>query len=239
MRYQGETVFTLPERIPRTIKDAMELVRRLEERYLWVDVLCIDQTNPDELGDVISQMGVIYLNAHATIIAATGNGSDAGFPCLHHDPSRAEEAYSIKASGVKVELLAPLPSVEMLLKRSTYDTRAWTFQELRLSTRCIFVFDSEVAVSCPKSLHREAYAFSHVGNRKRRATSPGPSTDFMHPHGDMELSPDGYATAVENYTRRALTEPGDRLDAFLGIYDRFHFGTSCQVPKQTLCGFTI
>jgi hypothetical protein len=225
--------------LPRTIKDAMELVRRLEERYLWVDVLCIDQTNPKELEEVISQMGVIYLNAHATIIAATGKGSEAGFSCLNDDPRRTEQPYSIKTSRVTVELLTPRPSVGTLLKRSTYNTRAWTFQELRLSTRCIFIFDSEVAFSCPKSLHREAYIFHYPGNRKRRAMSPQSRTDFMHPHGDMKLHPFHYDTAVQDYTKRALTKPGDRLDAFLGIYDRFQFETSCQVPKQTLCGFPI
>lgn len=235
---KGRTSIPL-RHIPRTIKDAIELVRRLDERYLWVDVLCIDQTSPGELGDVISQMGVIYLNAHATIVAATGNGSEAGFSCLNHDPNRAEEAYTIKTSGVTVELLTPRPSVEMLLTRSTYNKRAWTFQELRLSTRCIFVFDSEVAFSCLRSLHREAYNFHHAGNRKRRAMSPKSRTGFMHPHGHMKLESYCYNTVVHDYTKRALTKPGDRLDAFLGIYDRFQFETSCLVPKQTLCGFPM
>lgn len=42
--------------ILRTVNDAIELTRRIGERYIWIDSLCIDQFNAEEKGFLISQM---------------------------------------------------------------------------------------------------------------------------------------------------------------------------------------
>jgi hypothetical protein len=36
----------LPRTIPLTISDSMTVVKRLGKRYLWVDSICINQSNP-------------------------------------------------------------------------------------------------------------------------------------------------------------------------------------------------
>lgn len=47
-------------RLPKTIKDSMELVRRLGLDYLWVDSLCIVQDDNDEMANQIKAMGWVY-----------------------------------------------------------------------------------------------------------------------------------------------------------------------------------
>ncbi|KAJ9615249.1 hypothetical protein H2200_001323 [Cladophialophora chaetospira] len=47
-------------RIPVAIRDAMELVRKLGERYLWVDVLCIFQDDEATMKRQIDQMNLIF-----------------------------------------------------------------------------------------------------------------------------------------------------------------------------------
>ena len=42
--------------LPKTITDAMALVSKIGERYLWVDALCIVQDDFKELAEQTSQM---------------------------------------------------------------------------------------------------------------------------------------------------------------------------------------
>ncbi|RYP60223.1 hypothetical protein DL769_008212 [Monosporascus sp. CRB-8-3] len=61
------------EKWPRMVLDAVEITRRLGERYLWVDRLCIDQTDEDEKRFLFSKMNLIYEGAEFTIIGAAGD----------------------------------------------------------------------------------------------------------------------------------------------------------------------
>ncbi|KAL2292367.1 hypothetical protein FJTKL_09345 [Diaporthe vaccinii] len=61
--------------LPKTIQDAMLLVRAIGQRYLWVDSLCIvqDSTSSWELN--AKAMHLIYGNAYFTICAADGDAT--------------------------------------------------------------------------------------------------------------------------------------------------------------------
>lgn len=60
------------KRLPRTIADAMLLVSRFDERYLWADSLCIIQDDAENKHDQIALMDVIYQEAILTIVAVSG-----------------------------------------------------------------------------------------------------------------------------------------------------------------------
>jgi hypothetical protein len=76
--------------LPRTIADALQVVRLLGLRYPWVDLVCIDQRNAEERSDVISRMTVIYHNASLTLVAAAGDCADAGLPGISTSLRRPE-----------------------------------------------------------------------------------------------------------------------------------------------------
>lgn len=61
------------DRLPRTIQDAIRLVRHLGERYLWVDSLCIVQDSLSSWELNAKSMHLVYGNAHFTICAADGD----------------------------------------------------------------------------------------------------------------------------------------------------------------------
>jgi hypothetical protein len=58
---------------PKTILDAVEVTKQLGEKYLWVDRLCINQSNLQEKQFLISKMDAIYEGAEFTIVAAAGD----------------------------------------------------------------------------------------------------------------------------------------------------------------------
>jgi hypothetical protein len=109
--------------LPRTIQDAIELVRKLGVRYLWVDALCLLQNDPDDTARGVKVMDEIYERSWLTIVAASGHDANAGLPGVR-EGSRYPGAAAIPvAEDVSVGLFVPL---DRLLKCSVYQTRAWT-----------------------------------------------------------------------------------------------------------------
>lgn len=63
------------DRLPRTIQDAILLVSRLGERYLWIDSLCIVQDSESSWLLNSQAMHLVYGHAYFTICAADGDAS--------------------------------------------------------------------------------------------------------------------------------------------------------------------
>jgi hypothetical protein len=80
---------------PQTILDAVEVTKRLGEKYLWVDRLCIDQSNAQEKQFLISKMDAIYEGAEFTIIAASGDAR-TGLPGVGKTPRAEQPAVSLR-----------------------------------------------------------------------------------------------------------------------------------------------
>ncbi|KAF4448573.1 heterokaryon incompatibility protein [Fusarium austroafricanum] len=65
----AHTLFTnIPEEaLPKTIRDAIAIIRELGIRYLWVDALCIIQDSREDQRDQIASMSQIYRQAALSI----------------------------------------------------------------------------------------------------------------------------------------------------------------------------
>lgn len=112
-----------PSLIPNTIRDAITVVRRLQEQYLWVDFLCLVQDDPEEMEACTIIMNMVFEMAVLTIVAA---GSEHAWDGLH-----GVEPTSRKFSRYIREIVPGLSmttskDVDSLVRRSTYATRAWT-----------------------------------------------------------------------------------------------------------------
>jgi hypothetical protein len=66
--------------VPKTIRDAISLVKSIGEKYLWVDALCIVQDDPAMQQAQIAKMDKVYAKALFTIVASSGDHSHAGLP---------------------------------------------------------------------------------------------------------------------------------------------------------------
>ncbi|KAF2168430.1 hypothetical protein M409DRAFT_53110 [Zasmidium cellare ATCC 36951] len=220
----------LSDSLPRTVHDAMLLVERLGEQYLWVDTLCIDQNNLDEKHDIVAHMGSIYRNAYATIVAASAEDSSIGISALYPSSRRAEAPQRMKSQHNAFSLLPSRPQLEGLVESCKWSSRAWTFQERLLSKRCIFFFEDEVIMQCANGVLREAYQIQHTHSLLFSAASLF--------HLSMNLTPFGwtlYCSAVTDYSRRNMTVAGDRFDAFRGIFQRFCAKTKNEELNGMLC----
>jgi len=130
--------------LPKTISDAIFVTKLLNERYLWVDSLCIVQDDVEDLANNISHMDDIYRCSRITIVGAAGD-AQTGLPGLFQD---SRDVHQVRERVNGIELMAPLPSLEERLRSSQWRTRAWTFQEEMLSRRRIVFVDGFAYFSC-------------------------------------------------------------------------------------------
>ena len=131
--------------LPDTIKDAIDLCMYLNEKYLWIDSLCIIQDSPTEQKEQMSNMSTIYGHAALTIVAAAGDDANAGLPGVRSDlPRRSTPTARIQSLN-----LTALPKAsEFEVNASRWNTRAWTFQERTLSTRLLRFTKNSITFEC-------------------------------------------------------------------------------------------
>lgn len=91
----------------------------------------------------LNLMSLIYGCATITVIAMTGNHTDAGLPGISF-PRLAQVKESIGGYGL---FTTPVPyTIEE--QEATYSNRAWTLQEYLLSTRRLICTESTAAFVC-------------------------------------------------------------------------------------------
>ena len=66
------------EELPKTIRDAIDITRRLRIRYIWVDALYILQDSEEDWRNEAATMGDVYSNGVVTIAALGAKDADSG-----------------------------------------------------------------------------------------------------------------------------------------------------------------
>jgi hypothetical protein len=209
------------QQLPRTILDAMRFVRALGERYLWVDTLCIIQDDIDFKGRVINSMNTIYENAYLTLFASTGADSNAGLPGLRPTPRGISQLVTNISDGLK--LLFPINYQH--IKRSSWATRAWTYQEYFFAKRRLLFVDGQVVYQCNTMRWREDIVQEHLekGLTHYQVNGAGSRMDWEPPALRYVNAPSDdwsrfhFNRYVETYLDRNLTFDSDVLSAFAGI----------------------
>ncbi|KAK5174510.1 uncharacterized protein LTR77_001590 [Saxophila tyrrhenica] len=160
------------KQIPRVIGHAMELTSALGERYLWVDRLCIVQNDLSDGGTLsqVAKMDKIYSGAYLTIIAAAPeemyeNGLYMEWPSF----STTRDRYKYDTWPVdwppeddwkSLDELLKLPTMTeeevakamsaryVMLSRSRWASRGWTYQEQILCKRAVVFIETGLFWDC-------------------------------------------------------------------------------------------
>lgn len=203
------------EHIARTVADAIDFVDRLEEKYLWVDALCIVQDDEADKQEHLAHMGSIYANAYATIVVTNGAASvglrgiqDATPPMQRR---RGGAPYTPVYMRRPETMASTVGRHMMSMQQSQWNKRAWTFQEQIFSRRLIILGDAEVTWECHCSVWLEGVAATASQCARNTAVVAEGFSFHMDPQfGD-------YAHHAAQYNARQLSFPEDGMDAFAGI----------------------
>ncbi|KAH7178271.1 heterokaryon incompatibility protein-domain-containing protein [Fusarium sp. MPI-SDFR-AT-0072] len=135
--------------LAKTVQDAIIFTRKLGYKYLWVDALCIlqsegpdDQRHKDDWSYEAARFGQYYENATLTIAASGAISSQQGLfldrPALCFDPQPVTLTIDkISGGTTHVEVQPPSPSWELSIQNVPLLTRGWAIQERVLSKRIL------------------------------------------------------------------------------------------------------
>nr|XP_036578178.1 uncharacterized protein CTRU02_11967 [Colletotrichum truncatum]KAF6785342.1 hypothetical protein CTRU02_11967 [Colletotrichum truncatum] len=115
------SISQIRNRLPLTILDTITLVKLLGLRYLWVDLLCLIQDDPDDLSRGTAVMDNVYERSWLTVIAACGHDANSGLPAV--TGTRAPQQTFRITPTVRFGLYTPL---DWALAATVYQTRGWT-----------------------------------------------------------------------------------------------------------------
>lgn len=203
--------------LPETIRNTIDLVRLLGERYLWVDALCIIQDDPSSLGRNLNQMLLIYANATFCVVAAAGYGAEVGLRGLRGlSPERDIETCIYDLADGNRLIAEPQSQVPTERTKYSYHQRGWTYQEYSFSRRCLVFNDGPLMWQCKCARWREILKINPEVDaqwrrisRASRGLYPSPSIwDFM--------------SKASWFNSRAFTMPEDAPRAFAGIQAMLH-----------------
>lgn len=162
---RGSPYAHLPQQLPQTIQDAIQLCRSLQERYIWIDSLCIVQDSPEDKEIQMEHMDAIYNSAFVTVVAASGTGAHDGIAGISRSRRKAQKVRFVRRSQYAV----PLPAyMDMLSDPSiAWNTRGWTFQEKVLSKRLLVFTDWQVYFQCSNMVWYEDVAMETEGSQEK------------------------------------------------------------------------
>jgi hypothetical protein len=196
------------------------VVYALEIPYIWIDSLCIVQDDVVTKAEDIAQMANVYSHAYITISASSSAAASEGFLQDRHIP-RSMQPFALRynsSTGMEGRILVTgEPSPDDM--RDPINSRAWTFQERILSERLIEFSSTQVRWRCrskqsceagfpPKRRYEKFFHDSLILADLASSAADG--------HDSVILLGD-WAGLVNSFTRRELSDPGDKLLAFSAV----------------------
>ncbi|KAK8131758.1 tol protein [Apiospora sp. TS-2023a] len=201
--------------LPQTFKDAIAVTRRLGLEYVWVDALCIIQTQQvgrDEETDwekEVGKMESVYGGAHVGLAASDASDVHGG---MFRKPPHYNGGFSARLSSKDSSRIQCFFE-NNIYKNSSKNThlagRAWALQEKLLAARTISFGREGLFWECKSTVKSEYLPGGFNDRLGRYAVRP------EHIAWD-------WSEIVQDYSSAALTVDSDRLPALAGIARRQH-----------------
>ena len=200
--------------LPRTIRDAIGVVKILAEKYLWVDNLCIVQDDEVHKHTEMAKMAAIYANASVTILALQGRHADHGLPGFRDfsEPSTMRQSFHVLDEGVTIIRNFVSSHLEVGSEDPVARSRGWILQEEMFSRKKL-VFDGDsIRWECPAATWREHVEMSHRSKSYRHDNS------IWQPMLESSIPDlDRLGSILRQFNCRYFTYPEDALNAFAGV----------------------
>jgi hypothetical protein len=207
--------------LPQTLQDAITITRKLGQKYIWIDALCIIQDSPSDWEREAAMMAPVYRNAYLSIAAETAAAASEGFLARQHLAAEYPSPFQVRwqtTEGLESLLAARVvPDLEMHFNRDEDDLplelRGWCLQERILSTRTLTYTAHELHWICRSSSACECHTRDRYSNLDRENRIP-----FASILETTEAEAwDKWKHIVNEYTGRSLTNISDTLPAIAGI----------------------
>lgn len=211
------------EDLPGTLRDAVLVCRALGIQWLWVDVLCIVQDDPQDKLEQVKTMGEVYRSAILTIVPAFSLGSDEGFlsDTLDNVTLPFQRFHNNTSSGRQgsVCLIKKRPDTP----KFPIESRGWTMQERLLSTRLLFFHPGRIDWVCRQSHlfagSSSSYSVNLIDDSVTRRNRRWDKWDFNRSYMNIDINEQvrRWFNLSWEFSGRTLSDPLDRLPALAGV----------------------
>ncbi|CCF32783.1 HET domain-containing protein [Colletotrichum higginsianum] len=215
--------------LPKTLRDAVEVCRRLQVAYMWVDALCIIQDDEVSKLAEVGNMAQVYKNALFTICASSASSTTEGFLNYRSSPFQDPITFRVpfrNESGAETSIDLAIERYGEPLRTEPLRDRGWALQEQLLSRRRLMFTTYQLHWSCASLLPGENW----IDGYKATPSKGLGVTDIPRPFvADDGLSQEvwkqkaltSWQTVVDDYVMRKLSLEEDRPLAILGIAAEF------------------
>lgn len=200
--------------LPKTFFDAVAFTRKLGQRYLWIDSLCIVQGSRDDWLAQGAEMCKIYENSLLTLAAASSSSGHGG---LFYPSARVEMTGSApEKSGQTYRVFARFNVTHRFFNFPLMN-RAWVLQERLLSPRTLYFTHQELVWECRSGNVCQCSPILG-GFRAQMAGFPVNSKlQSAAKHLDGSALVTKWHEVVEVYTQLKMTKTSDKLMAVDGV----------------------
>ncbi|KAK3326158.1 heterokaryon incompatibility protein-domain-containing protein [Apodospora peruviana] len=208
--------------LPATLQDAVKVCEQIGLYYLWIDALCILQDCDGEKATEIAKMPYIYGGAAFTIVASRSRSVWEGFL---HDRVKSPEAVPAFLLPWRCdtadERMGSVTLIDLDIATEPIDERGWTLQERMLSSRIVEFGSRQTRWTCQEGISKTNLADGLADGWRKEAEKNRSRFDALS-WNVLDRDPQSsWAVAVEQFTRRKLTQSTDRSLAISGVAERF------------------
>ncbi|KAM6530225.1 hypothetical protein FALCPG4_008350 [Fusarium falciforme] len=208
--------------LTQTFQDAITICRRLGIFFLWIDSLCIIQDCDEDWKREAALMGSIYESAFLTIAATKASDSSGGCfskagPGFIGSPVPGHPGWLVREQPTKF----PATWFDLDNESSGFPllSRAWVYQEMRLSRRVLHFCSAEIMWECRSAKRSE----SGISNEYRDSEEPHfyPGTGKIEVGEYTHLDCAGlWRQTVREFSRLNITFQTDKLPAMAALAER-------------------
>lgn len=137
----------LLENLPQTFQDAVEVTRSLNQRYLWIDSICIVQGPDGDFTEQAKHMEGIFRQAYCVLAASSAKGQKDGFM----KPREERECLKIHQNITGRPPIYACDFIDNFQEHaldSHLNKRGWVLQERALARRTIFFTGKQTYWEC-------------------------------------------------------------------------------------------
>jgi hypothetical protein len=238
------------ETIPSVIQDAITVAANVDQRFIWVDALCIVQDSLDDWDQEITRMGSIYAQSLFTIAATNSAGVSEGFLRTGGNARDTQHGildwFEFKGKNSEIDSFILHAKHEVTdkihqIEDAPWNKRAWTYQERLFSPRIVHFTKGQVYWECQEKFNCQEGLVTW--SKARPTINRAPLTLDWHQfegtpgeqhagQGKDTIVDIWYNVISKDYSTRSLGVPADKLPAISALA----MGIAFYMDEQYLAG---